>query len=92
MEKQKIFVGIRNVDEELFRKFRAWAIQKRLNLNDALNNLIKESLKEDELKLKKEKLKDDAFKRLLALKPIKIGNKKVRWSEEVDEIVYGIKK
>jgi len=28
-------------------------------------------------------------KNLLKIKPVKIGKKKVKWSEEIDEILYG---
>jgi len=85
---EKIFIGVRGVDEELFRRFRAWAIQRKLRLSEAFNESMKMTLSKEV----EEEFDYGKLNKLMALKPIKVGNKKVRWSEEVDEIVYGTKK
>ena len=83
----KITIGVRDVDEDTFRKFKAWAVNKKLNLGKALSEAIKNYIENTEnLNKKKE---EDALKELKNLKPIKVGKKKVRWSEEIDEILYG---
>jgi hypothetical protein len=79
---EKAFIGIRDVDAEAFRKFRALAIRKKLKISEAFKEAV-ESWTEKEAK---EKVPD--IKNLGKMKPIKIG-KKVRWSEEIDEILYG---
>jgi hypothetical protein len=76
---------VRNVNEETFRKFRALAIEKRLKLGEALTKAMALMLE------KKEKEQTNNAKLLLKMKPIKIG-KKVRWSEEIDEVLYGFKR
>jgi hypothetical protein len=82
---EETFVGVRNVNEETFRKFRALAIEKRLKLGEALTKAMALMLE------KKEKEQTNNAKLLLKMKPIKIG-KKVRWSEEIDEVLYGFKR
>jgi hypothetical protein len=82
----KRFIGVREVDEETFRKFRALAIAKRVKVGEALTRAMREFLEEE--KLNKNKPDPSA---LLKIKPIKIG-KKVKWSEEIDEFLYGLEK
>lgn len=80
----KSMIAVRDVDEEVFRRFRAKVIEERMKLGRALTLAMGEWLKE-----KKEKADP---KNLLKIKPVKVGKKKVRWSEEIDEILYGLKK
>ena len=80
----KTFIGVRDVDEETFRKLRIIAIAKRRNLGELLTRAINKYVEE-------EKLKEDEKhnpRNLLKIKPIKVG-KKVKWSKEIDEILYG---
>jgi len=81
------FIGVRDVDEETFKRFRARAIERRLKLGSALNLAMQKLL---DVENRKNKKKDglNIIKNLLKIKPIRIGNKKVRWSEEVDQILY----
>ena len=83
---EKTFIGVRGVDEEMFRKFRALAIQKRLKLGEALTEAMEKVIEEEKQENKPH------IKNFLEMKPIKVGSKKVRWSEEVDEFLYGLKK
>jgi len=80
---EKTFIGVRDVDGETFRKFKALAVQNRMNLGEALTMALKKAILEREVDIKK----PIRFKII----PIQIGKKKVRWSEKVDEIVYGEK-
>jgi hypothetical protein len=82
------FIGVRGVDEETFRKFRARAVEEKTKLGRALTKAMKADLKEKRMRNKK---KVNMAKELLKVKPFKVG-KKVRWSEEVDEFLYGLKK
>ncbi len=92
MEKQRIFVGIRNVDEELFRKFRAWAIQRKLNLGFALTEAIKIYLDQMNMEIQKLNKEKEAFRKLAKLKPLDLGPGTERLSEEIDDILYGPKR
>ncbi|MBI2451667.1 hypothetical protein HYV50_01150 [Candidatus Pacearchaeota archaeon] len=86
---EKTFVGVRDVDMETFRKFRARAIEKRVRLGEALTRAMREFLEEE-----KEKNKEDVGnpRNLLRIKPIRVGKKKVRWSMEIDKFLYGLEK
>ena len=78
--------AIRDLDEETFRKLRAAAIEENMRVGDAMNIAMKKWLAE-----KKAQKKPDPKFLLEICGMIKPG-KKVRWSEEVDEILYGWKK
>jgi len=82
----KTFIGVRDVDEEAFRKFRALAIERRLKLGEALTEAMKMMLRERRTRDAKPEIEN-----FLKMRSIKTG-KKVKWSEEVDEILYGSKK
>lgn len=77
----KTFLGVREVDVEILNKFKARAIENRLKMGEALTRLMEKSLGEKEVEKKPDP------RNLLKIKPIKIG-KKVRWSEEIDSILY----
>lgn len=83
----RTFISVRDVDEETFRKLRALAIARKMNIGEALTKAMRKFLEEE--KSREEKRPDP--RNLLKIKPIKVG-KKVRWSEEIDEILYGLKK
>ena len=80
-------IAIRGVDEDILRRFRAKSIEERMKMGDALNLAMKHWVHEEKTK----KMKPDP-RNLLKIKPIRVGGKKVRWSEEIDEILYGLKK
>ena len=82
----KTTIAVRDVDEETFRKFRAMTVEEKMKLGDAVTMAMKNLLEEE-----REKKRPDP-KNLLKIKPIKVGKKKVRWSEEIDEVLYGWKK
>ncbi len=92
MEKQRIFVGIRNVDEEIYRKFRAWVIQNKLNIGFALSEAIKIYLDQMNMKIQKLNKEQEAFRKLIKLKPLDLGPGTERLSEEIDDILYGSKR
>ena len=79
-------VAIRDLDEETFRKFRAVAIEEKLKTGEALTLAMKKWIEEEKMKNKPN------IKNLLKIKPIRMGKKKVRWSEEIDEFLYGLGK
>ena len=78
----KTTIAVRDVDEETFRKFRAMTVEDGMKLGDTLTIAMKHSV-EDERKKKPDP------KNLLKIRPVKIGKEKVRWSEEIDEFLYG---
>ncbi|MBS3054899.1 MAG: hypothetical protein J4452_00195 [Candidatus Aenigmarchaeota archaeon] len=82
---KKEMIAVRGVDEEVLRKFKAKTSEERMKMGQALTEAMKIWVKE------KEKRIDIDPRNILKIKPFKVG-KKVRWSEEVDEILYGWKK
>lgn len=83
---KKELITVRNVDEDVWRKFKAKTVEERLRTGEALTEAMKKWVKEKE---KKETKPNPRL--LLKIKPFKWGKgkKKVRWSEEIDEILYG---
>ena len=81
---KKQILTVRNVDEKAWRKFRAKIAEEGLKTGDALTQAMKIWIKEKE---SQGAGPDPKF--LLSVKPITVGRKKVRWSEEVDETLYG---
>ena len=79
---EKTFVGIRNVDEETFRKFRSLAIERKMKIGEALNiamkNMITNKNKEGKKKLG-----------IINIKPLDFGKGTENSSEEIDRILYG---
>ena len=75
--------AIRGIDEEVYRRFREKTLQERMKVGQAVTLAMKEWIKKDE------KREEPNPKNLLKIKPIKVGKKKVRWSEEIDEFLYG---
>ena len=83
---KKTFVGVRDVDEKALQGFKVAALREKMKLGVALSIAMNDFA---ERKLRKPK---PNLKKLLDIKPIRVGSKKVKWSEEVDEILYGLKK
>lgn len=78
---EKTFIGVRDVDEATFRRFKALAVQRNMNLGEAVTNAISLYIKEQEMKSNMKKMKR------ISITPIRMSQKKVRWSEEVDDIL-----
>ena len=84
---KKQILTVRDVDEAAWRKFRAKTAEQGLKTGDALTQAMKIWMKEKESEVAKPNPK-----LLLEIKPITFGKKKVRWSEEIDETLYGSRK
>ena len=80
----KIFIGVREVDEDVLRKFRVLAVAKNLKLGDALSKALKHWIKQE--KEKKPRLDPKNLRKITGIIKTK---EKVKWSEEIDEILYG---
>jgi len=78
---EKTFIGVRDVDEEIFRKFRALSVREKMKLGDALSLAMKKTLEEKENRFDS--------KNLLKIRGIIKTKKGVRWSEEIDNFLYG---
>ena len=72
-------VTIKNVDENVFREFKAAAVQKGVKLGTALTLAMKKF--KDELVRKRRKFTD--------LKPRDWGSDTEHLSEDIDKILYG---
>ena len=79
---EKTFVGIRDVDEETFRKFRSLAIERNMKIGEALNLAMKIMITNKDKKGKK-KLG------IINIKPLDFGEGTENSSEEIDKILYG---
>ena len=77
----KTLIAVRDVDKETFLRFRARAVEQRMKLGDAFTKAM-------QFTIMSEKEAGPDISNFLKLKPLKVG-KKVKWSEEVDEILYG---
>ena len=75
-------IVVRNVDETVFRKFKAWAVEEGLNVGKALEFALSEFLKKQKPALKRPAT-------IFDFKPIKCGPGNERVSMEIDKIVYG---
>ena len=84
---KKEILTVRDVDEQEWRRFRARTAEEGLKTGDALTQAMKLWVKARE----SQRMKPDP-RLLLKVKPITIGRKKVRWSEEIDETLYGSSK
>ena len=76
-------IAIRDLDEETFRKLRAIAVEENMKISDVMNSAMKKWLVEKEKKSKPDP------KNIIAINGFIKPGKKVRWSEEVDRILYG---
>ena len=78
---EKTFIGVRDVDGETFRKFRALAIGRKIKLGEALTDAMQKAIQEENSKPKK--------MRLPKVKPFNWGKGTENTSKEVDKILYG---
>ena len=79
----KKMIAIRDVDEGTFRKFKAAAAGENMNIGNALTIAMRQWA---------ERGKTEAVpnpKNLAKIKGMIKTKEKVKWSEEVDEILYG---
>ena len=74
---------VRKINKAIYNKFRERALEEHRNVGDALNQAMAEWLqKQDD----QEKLH---IERILSLNGIVKAKGAVRWSEEIDETLYG---
>ncbi|MEK6909425.1 MAG: hypothetical protein AABX23_05250 [Nanoarchaeota archaeon] len=81
----KTIIAIRDVDEEVYRKFRTRSMQNRIKLGKAITLAMTEWLAEQNAKMKRKDICN-----LLKIKPFDFGNENL--SEEIDEVLYGANK
>jgi hypothetical protein len=82
---RKNIIAIRDVDEEILRKFRAKTIEENMKMGEALTLAMKRWIEER----KKRRVNP---KYLLEVKPFDWGKGSERTSVEIDEILYGRKR
>lgn len=81
---EKVFVGIRDINEAIFRKFRALAIERRLKLGDAVTKAMEIMIKKN-----KENLKTKKLINIIKTKPFDFGEGNENISNEIDMAIYG---
>ncbi|AKA49141.1 hypothetical protein IX51_08515 [uncultured archaeon] len=74
---------VRKINKAIYNKFKERALEEHRNVGDALNQAMAEWL--DKL----EERGKPHIERILSLNGIVKTEKAVRWSEEVDETLYG---
>jgi len=77
---KKNLIAIRDVDEEVLRKFRAKAIEEKLKMGDALTLAMKTWMEKKDKKMTRIKFK---------LKPFDWGKGTEKTSREIDKLLYG---
>jgi len=82
---KKELITIRDVDDQVLRKFKAKTVEERMKMGQALTQAMKRWLRE------KEKTKVNS-RLLLKIKPFDWGPGTEKTSEEIDKILYGSKK
>ena len=82
MSEQKVVV-IRKVGKNIYRKLKQAAVEEDITMGSAITEAIVQWLE-----MRERKAKPDSTK-LLKLNGIITAGKKVRWSEQIDKIVYG---
>jgi hypothetical protein len=82
---KKQILTVRDVEEAAWRRFRAVTAEEGLKAGDALTQAMKIWIKEKESRVSK-----PDPKLLLRVKQVTIGKKKVKWSQEIDETLYGL--
>lgn len=73
---------VRKTNKEIYKRFRQKALEENMNVGEALNQAMVYWL------AKEESEKPDV-KKLLKLNGLIKTDKTVKWSEEIDEILYG---
>ena len=83
---EKAFIGVRDVDEATFRKFKTLAVKRKLKLNEAFREAVNQWAE------KNAEAKTIDVRNIFKIKGIIKTKDKVKWSEEIDDILYGLKK
>lgn len=84
MQKQKDeMLVVRKVNKRVYRRFRQRALDENKNVGEAVTEAMEYWLRE------KERKKKPNIKNLLKMNGIIKTGGKVRWSEEIDEVLYG---
>lgn len=78
------FIGVRNVDEDIFRKFKVAMLAQKMKLGTALTKAMSNYMQQHETQNKPRTVN------LINMKLIRL-DRKVRWSKEIDETLYGEK-
>ena len=74
---------VRKINKTIYTKFKERALEEHRNVGDALNQAMAEWLQ------KQDELEKPHIEKILSLNGIVKTDNAVRWSEEVDETLYG---
>ncbi|MBI1971931.1 MAG: hypothetical protein HYS53_01380 [Candidatus Aenigmarchaeota archaeon] len=85
----KKMIAIRDVDEEVFRRFRAKAVEDKINLGGAVTVAMRQWVEDNR---PKKPVQRGVHKIKGRAKPFNWGKGTENTSEEIDEILYGGKK
>lgn len=77
----KTFIGVRDIDEDTFRKFRVLSVKRKVKLGEALTLAMKNVIENEK--------GDETKKRPFQVKPVDFGYGTKKISEEIDKILYG---
>ncbi|MHB1812657.1 MAG: hypothetical protein ACYCPR_09645 [Thermoplasmataceae archaeon] len=73
---------VRKTNKEIYKRFRQKALEENMNVGEALNQAMN-------YWLAKEKHKTPDVRRMLKLNGLIKTNKTVKWSEDIDKLLYG---
>lgn len=77
---EKTFIGVREVDKEIFNKFRTKALEKKMKLGNAITFAMKIWI-EDQNRINKKS-------KATLLKPFSFGKGTEKLSTEIDKFLY----
>lgn len=80
----KTFIAVREVNTEVYCKFRAVALQEKIKVGVALTMAMQGWIIENNKKVKKKDIRN-----LLKIKPFDFGSNSEKLSEEIDDVLYG---
>ena len=77
---KKTFIGVREVDKEIFHKFRTKALERKIKLGNAMNFAMKIWIENQE--------KENKNRNTKLLEPFSFGKGTEKLSREIDKILY----
>lgn len=86
---EKTFIGVRDVDQKTFLKFKARAVAEKKKLGEILTLLMQKYIEDMQKKAVQTNL--EKARKALDIKPIDFGPGSEHLSEQIDDILYGEK-
>lgn len=83
MQEQKDTIVVRKVNKRVYKRFKQKALEEETNIGEAVTEAMEHWLEEKRIEEKID------IKNILKLNGLIKTGKKVRWSEQIDQTLYG---